>query len=102
MKTKLLLFAVCALVSVGLGQWRETTVLLPDSLGGLGVRGASSTTLPTTPSTLAADRGQCVVAIDGTSNERVARIPTGSDVVALCYNPQNNKVYCANSGRATT
>jgi YVTN family beta-propeller protein len=43
----------------------------------------------------------CVFAIDGLTNEKVARIRVVSPVKALCYSAQNNKVYCAN-GRYLT
>ncbi len=36
--------------------------------------------------------------IDGATNQKIARIPAGSDISALCWNSTNNKVYCANYG----
>jgi YVTN family beta-propeller protein len=36
-----------------------------------------------------------VIAIDGATNAKIARIPAGSNNYALAYNPTNNKVYCA-------
>ncbi|OYD16230.1 hypothetical protein CH330_03475 [candidate division WOR-3 bacterium JGI_Cruoil_03_51_56] len=36
--------------------------------------------------------------IDGASNEVVATVRVGDWPCALCYNPQNNKVYCVNGG----
>ena len=35
--------------------------------------------------------------IDGASNQVIATVAVGSYPGALCYNPQNNKVYCANA-----
>ena len=38
--------------------------------------------------------------IDGATNSVLATVTAGARPYALCYNPQNNKVYCANSGNA--
>jgi len=40
--------------------------------------------------------GNCVIVIDGETNQKIARIPAGEDIRALCWNSTNNKVYCAN------
>ena len=90
-----LLLAVGCWLSPARGQWKETDILLPDSLGGLGspqclVYDSANNTIY-----VGGAGGDCVLAIDGTTNERVARIPAGSNVSTLCYNPQNNKVLCA-------
>jgi YVTN family beta-propeller protein len=37
-----------------------------------------------------------VTVIDGATNGVIATVTVGSYPVALCYNPTNNKVYCAN------
>ena len=37
-----------------------------------------------------------VTVIDGATNQVVATVAVGSNPEALCYNPQDNKVYCAN------
>ncbi|MDI6765617.1 MAG: beta-propeller fold lactonase family protein [Bacteroidota bacterium] len=38
-----------------------------------------------------------MIAIDGATNQKIARIPMGSGyTLALCWNPTNNKVYSAN------
>ncbi len=42
-----------------------------------------------------------MIAIDGATNRKIARIPAGWDIAAFCYNPTNNKVYCANWNNAT-
>ena len=44
------------------------------------------------------EHGYCVIAIDGATNQRIARIPAGFLGTALCCNPTHNKVYCANTG----
>jgi YVTN family beta-propeller protein len=38
-----------------------------------------------------------VVVIDGTTNELIARVTGGRSPWTFCYNPQNDKVYCANN-----
>ena len=92
-----LLAILCCLSAVS-GQWLETSVRLPDSLGGI-----------TNPQTLVWDSldsklfvggDSGVLVVDGATNARVARVPTGSTVDAICYNAQNNKVYCANYNSA--
>jgi YVTN family beta-propeller protein len=37
-----------------------------------------------------------VLAIDGATNQKIARIPAGLGVRVLGYNSTNNKIYCAN------
>jgi YVTN family beta-propeller protein len=39
-----------------------------------------------------------VTVIDGATDSAIVDIQTGTWSYALCYNPLNNKVYCANSG----
>ena len=34
--------------------------------------------------------------IDGATDSVIATVDVGGGPGALCYNPQNNKVYCAN------
>ena len=93
-----ILLALCCCLSAAHSQWLEKTLYLPDSFGGM-----------TNPQCLAYDSanntiyvggeyGNCVLAIDGATNHRIARIPADSNGVALCYNPANRKVYCANAG----
>jgi len=89
-----LLAVGCSLSAVH-AVWLEKTILIPDSFGVLQSRNVWRTTRPTTLSTSAAYNSDCVIAIDGATNQRIARIPTGKWVQNLCYNPTNNKVYCA-------
>ena len=90
--------AICCCLSAVSGQWLETTIYLPDSFGGL-----------TQPQCLVYDSlnnfvyvggAECVMAIDGATNRRVARIPTGLGTRALCVSPEN-KVYCASNDSVT-
>ena len=78
------------------GQLLEKTLFLPDSLGGL-----------TYPQCLVYDStnntiyvggglGSCLIAIDGVTDRKIARIQIDqSSCVALCSNPQRNKIYSA-------
>ena len=96
MKSILVLSAVFCFVSAATGQWLETTIYLPDEYGG-----------QTRPQRLAYNpqnntvyvgslNGRCVIEIDGTTSQKVARIPACTDQSAFCYNPDNNMLYCAN------
>jgi YVTN family beta-propeller protein len=97
-KAKVLL---CALalglgVSVGYGQWLETKITLPDSLGGA-----------TDPFCLTADTSERYVyigdasgrvyVVDAEAGTRVAKIPC-TFVAAVCTNTRQNKVYVADYG----
>ncbi len=89
------LLVICLLAVTASGQWLETTIYLPDSLSGLANPG--SLTWNTANNTVyVGGYSPCVFAIDGHTDKKIARIPAGSNVAALCYNPNGNKVYCAN------
>jgi len=77
-------------------QWLETTIYVPDSL--CGIHSPQAFTYNETNNTIYVGgySGDCVIAIDGATNEKIARIPAGEDIKALCWNSTNNKVYCAN------
>jgi YVTN family beta-propeller protein len=87
------LLALCCCLSAAHSQWCEKTLLLPDTFGGL--KSPGCLTYDSANNTIYVGGGNCVLAIDGTTNQKIARIPAGSPAV-LCYNPTNNKVYCAN------
>ena len=93
---KLLLCALALgtlLASVGSAQSLEKTIMLPDTLECPG----SPYSLVRNPSNgkvyVGCESG--VLVIDGTTNRRLACLKTGGWVMAMSYNPQNNKVYCA-------
>ena len=86
--------ACLMLCSLSVGQWREKDILLPDSLGGIAYPQAMVWDSADNKVFVGGDSG--VLVIDGATDTRVARVWTNSTVVALCYNPQNNRVYCAN------
>jgi len=95
--SKLLLSAMVLgtlLASSASGQYLETTIMLPDTLGWLGWPWSLVHNPQNNKVYVGCDDG--VLVIDGTTNQRLARIKmTGGRVGALCYNPQNNKIYCA-------
>lgn len=95
---RMFLFAFFLILAPSLitAQWLETTIYVPDSL--CGVLNPQAFTYNTTNNKIyvGGEAGDCVIAIDGATNEKIARIPTGINVAALCWNSVNNKVYCAN------
>ncbi len=78
-------------------QWLETTIHIPDSLCGVAEPAALAYNPTHNKIYVSGREGNCVIVIDGETNQKVAKIPAGSGVFSLCYNPTNNKVYCANS-----
>ncbi len=76
-------------------QWLETTIHVTDSLCGLAYPQSLAYNPISNTIYVGGQYGDDVIAIDGMSNLKVARIPTGKLVTAICVNPQNNKVYCA-------
>ena len=95
------LFALAALGAPGLAQVVEETIYLPDSLSG--------TTSPQCVCYVASNHtlyvggmyGGCVIAVDGITHEKTARIAVGSNVVAMCHNGLANKLYVANYSSGT-
>ena len=93
-----LLLCACA-VALLLGatkaraQYVEATIMLPDTLGGL--RRPWSIAYSTVSNRVYVGCEEGVFAVDATTNERLARVTTNGWVIELCYNPQNDKIYCA-------
>ena len=78
-------------------QWLETTLYVPDSFCGV-TEPQSFTYNPTNNKIyIGGSTGNCVIVIDGNTNEKIARITAGSWIRSLCHNPTDNKVYCANN-----
>lgn len=76
-------------------QWLETTIPIPDTFGGL--EGAQVLVYDSANNCVyVGGRGTDVMVVDCETNKRVARVPTGPNVVALCCNTRDNKVYSAN------
>jgi YVTN family beta-propeller protein len=90
--TALVVLAVFCCLSVAGGQWLEATIYLPDSFGGVG--SPRYLVYNTTNNTIyvGGEYGDCVIAIDGATDQRIARIPAGSGIYALCCNPQTHYV----------
>ena len=94
MKGFYLLLAVSCRLSIASGQWLEKTVLLPDSCGGL--IWPETAVWNTLQHRLFVTGGfaDAVVAIDGGTNRRCARIPLPGGSHHVCFNPRSNKLYC--------
>ena len=73
-------------------QWLETTIYVPDSF--CGIHNPKAFTYNETNNTIyVGGYGNCVIAIDGATNEKIARIPAGRDIPNLCWNSINNMVH---------
>jgi len=94
-----LLTILCLLLPLLLfSQWLETTIYVPDSLFGVSWPQAFTYNATNNKIYVGGGNGNCVIAIDGETDEKIVKIPAGSDIWALVWNATNNKVYCANSG----
>ena len=95
-KAKLLAFVLALGVGVAYGQWLETRITLPDSLGG-----ATSPSGPTTDTTeryiYVGDASGDVYVVDAEAGTRVAKVACNS-VFAICTDTRQNKVYAADYG----
>jgi YVTN family beta-propeller protein len=100
MKIKILL-ALTLLVCAGPAQWLETTIKLDSLEPSCVVYDSVNNTLYTAGDGPHGNGHNLVYAIDGTTNQIVAQIPAGLDGMALCCNPKNDKVYCANYSSAS-
>ena len=84
----------CVLCTPATGQWLETTIALPDSLGGI-----------TYPERLAYDtrddvmyvsgEGRSILALECATGRKLARIPLHANASALCYDSVHNEIYAA-------
>lgn len=77
-------------------QWLETTIYPTDSFSVITYPRAFTYNPTNNKIYLGGADANWVIVIDGTTNEKIAKIPTGRNVFSLCYNPTNNKVYSAN------
>ncbi len=86
----------CLFFTFGQSQWLETTIYVPDSLSG--IRSPQTFTYNTTNNKIyvGGEEGDCVIVIDGETNEKITKIPAGGGIRAFVWNSTNNKVYCAN------
>jgi YVTN family beta-propeller protein len=90
--TLLLLLFLPLLLSA---QWLETTIYIPDFLSGIQAPQAFVYNPANNTVYVGGARGDCVIAIDGATDEKIARIPAGENIKAMCWNSTNNKVYSA-------
>jgi len=97
MKLPVVLTAVL-LAGAAQGQYLETTIYLPDSLGGMRSPRVFAYSASSDVVYVGGDGGECVIAMDARTGERIARIPAGLNIAAVCWNSTNNKVYSANCG----
>ncbi|MEO0114131.1 MAG: YncE family protein [candidate division WOR-3 bacterium] len=85
-------------------QWLETTIFVPDSFCGIIYPKAFAYNITNNKIYVGGKKGDCVIVIDGETNEKIAKIMTGSRIYTsdwneanhLVWNATNNKVYCAN------
>ncbi len=95
--------AVCCLVvglaaRPGIAQRLETTIYLPDSFCGQGFPRRVTYNPVNNTVYVGGSIGNCLIAIDGQTDTRVARIPVQGCAAALCVDTHNNQVYCASGG----
>jgi DNA-binding beta-propeller fold protein YncE len=90
MKLKILL-ATALLLCAGRAQWLEKTIILDSLQPSCLVYDSVSNTLYV--GGMVYNWSNSVYAIDGTTNQIVARIQAGSQGTALCCNSRNDKVY---------
>ncbi|MBN2538336.1 hypothetical protein JXB37_08690, partial [candidate division WOR-3 bacterium] len=92
--------AVVALVAVGAGQWLEKAVGLPDSLTGpreadLCVYSPVDNAFYVAGCEAGFGQDHCLLVVDGTTNERIAKIPLASGVRTMSVVTSEAKLYCA-------
>jgi YVTN family beta-propeller protein len=92
---KLLMPAIVCAMSLTSAQWYETTLMVPDTLGRMLHPVCFS--YDSANNTVYVGGDSCVIALDGETNEKTARVSVGSRVSDLCYVPQNNRIYSANA-----
>ncbi|MEO0050599.1 MAG: hypothetical protein ABIK42_05600, partial [candidate division WOR-3 bacterium] len=100
MKTGIV-FVFCLLTAMVSAQFLETTIFLPDSFGGL-IHPLSLEFNPLSRLVyVGGEAGDCVIAFDARTGEKVARIPAGRWIGSLLYTSGRNKLYCANESSRT-
>ncbi|HTW92335.1 MAG TPA: YncE family protein [bacterium] len=90
---KPLLCALALSVSIGRSQWLETTLTVPDSCGGMLSVWCFAYDSVDNRTYVGGAKG--VIAIDGATDQKIARIPFGTWNSAICYNSHDNKAYSA-------
>ena len=82
-------------VSLAAAQRYDGVIPLPDSFGGLVFTRSIACSRTSHRLYVGGAYGNCVIAIDALTHERVARIPCGRDVRALVWDSQGDKIYAA-------
>ncbi len=98
--------AIHFLGSLGIldAQWLETTMLLPDSLGGLWspyrftYNATNQKVYVGGTSSVYGNSNGSVLVIDAQTYQRIGDIEVGTQPQSLIWNQTNNKIYCANGG----
>lgn len=78
-------------------QWVETTIYVPDSLCGVRYLGPLTYNAIDNTIYVGGDLFDHVIAIDGATDEKIAKIAVTGKCRSLCWNSTNNKVYYADS-----
>lgn len=90
------LLAVGGLLSAACGQWLETTIPLTDSAGGVISPKAIAYDSVNDRVYVCGNIGNCVIVIDGATNQKLNRIAVPSGGSDLLCNPATGKLYHAN------
>jgi YVTN family beta-propeller protein len=93
-----ILVVAALFAAVAFGQVVEKTLYLPDSSGGMLEPWCLAYSSTSNRVYVGSYDEQCVIVIDAATRQKVARIPLARDIVNLCYNSENNKVYGAPDG----
>jgi YVTN family beta-propeller protein len=92
--TAILACMICILCTgAAHGQQVDRTILLPDSFGGLQILSSPVWDSVDNRVYVAAQQSEGVLAIDGVTNRKLARIPTGHATQDLCYCAWRNRLY---------
>ena len=92
--TAILACMICILCTgAAHGQQVDRTILLPDSFGGLQILSSPVWDSVDNRIYVAAQQSEGVLAIDGVTNRKLARIPTGHLTQDLCYCVSRNRLY---------
>lgn len=102
MKLYLAVIAALVIPATSLcGQTLGNTIYLPGPSGGLTWPQCAAFNAGSNTVCVGGKYGDCVVVIDATTLRKIARVPTGRDVRAVCYDGTGSKVYCANNDANT-
>lgn len=95
MKRQLTVLAVTVVFSLAAAQVVEKTIFVPDSMYGVSSPEHAVYNPANNTVYIGGQYGRHVIAIDGATHQKVARIPVPGWVKAMCCNPNDNKVYTA-------